>query len=85
MSKKLRIGIIGTGGIAGAHMKAYEKFEDVEIVGGADIVPGKAREFLDKWNLKDAQAFNSAEEVRKTHVLYFAGSCGYGKSFKKSK
>ena len=31
MSKKLRIGIIGTGGIAHAHMKAYKTFDDVEI------------------------------------------------------
>jgi len=36
MKRKLRIGIIGTGGIAGAHMAAYKKFNDVEIVGGAD-------------------------------------------------
>ena len=41
--KKLRVGIIGTGGIAHAHANAYKQFEDVEIVAGADIIPGKAR------------------------------------------
>ena len=45
--KKLRIGIIGTGGIAHAHANAYKQFDDVEIVAGADIIPGKARKFLD--------------------------------------
>lgn len=77
MSKKLRIGIIGTGGIAGAHMKAYEKFEDVEIVGGADIVPGKAREFLDKWGLTKAQAFESAEELIKNVEMDGVSICTY--------
>ncbi|MCW1300738.1 MAG: hypothetical protein OH363_05555, partial [Candidatus Parvarchaeota archaeon] len=51
MNKKLRIGIIGTGGIAGAHVMAYKKFNDVEIVGGADIVRGKAKAFFEKWGL----------------------------------
>lgn len=40
--EKLRIGIIGTGGISNSHVKAYQQMEDVEIVAGADIVPGKA-------------------------------------------
>ena len=46
-SKKVRIGIIGTGGIAYSHMDAYLKQPDVEIVAGSDIVPGRAREFFD--------------------------------------
>ena len=36
--KKLRIGIIGTGGIAHAHARAYQNFDDVEVVAGADII-----------------------------------------------
>ena len=63
MAKKLRIGFIGTGGIAHAHMRAYETFKDVEIVGGADIVPGKAREFLDKYGLTKAEAFDNAKDL----------------------
>ncbi len=46
--EKIRIGIIGTGGISNAHVRAYKKMEDVEIVAGADIIPGKAREALDR-------------------------------------
>ena len=63
--KKLRVGIIGTGGIANAHMRAYQQIPEVEIVGGADIVPGKAREFLDRYELTDAKDFTSAEELLK--------------------
>lgn len=63
MGKKLRIGIIGTGGIAHAHMNAYKNFPDVEVVAGADIIPGKARAFLDEFGLKDAKAFETHQEL----------------------
>lgn len=55
--KTLKIGIIGTGGIANAHMNAYKNFPDVEVIAGADIVPGKARAFLDRHDLYQAKAF----------------------------
>ena len=47
-TKKVRIGIIGCGGIAHAHMKAYLEQPDVEIVAGCDLVPGKAKAFFEK-------------------------------------
>lgn len=64
-NKKLRIGIIGCGGIAHAHMRSYRDIPEVEIVGGADIIPGKARKFLDEFELSDAKDFESAEELLK--------------------
>ncbi len=51
-SKKVRIGIIGTGWIAEAHMEAYLKQPDVEIVAGADLIPGKAKAFFEKFGLE---------------------------------
>ncbi len=62
-TRKLRVGIIGTGWIAGAHMQAYLNQPDVEIVAGADIVPGKAKAFFEKWNIKDAKCYQSHEEM----------------------
>ena len=47
-TKKMRIGIIGCGWIADAHIKSYLKQPDVEIVAGADIIPGKAAAFFEK-------------------------------------
>ncbi|MBR3996812.1 MAG: Gfo/Idh/MocA family oxidoreductase, partial [Clostridia bacterium] len=61
--KKLRVGIIGCGGIAHAHARAYKNFDDVEIVAGADIIPGKARAFLDEFGWKDAVAYETHEEL----------------------
>ena len=37
-SKKLKVGIIGTGWIADAHIQQYLDMPDVEIVAGADLV-----------------------------------------------
>jgi predicted dehydrogenase len=59
MSKKLRIGIIGTGGIAKAHISAYKKLDYVEIVGVADVIPGKASAFAQKEGLTEAASFDS--------------------------
>ena len=44
--RKLRIGIIGCGWIAGAHLDSYKKMPDVEIVAGCDLIPGKAAKFF---------------------------------------
>ena len=47
-SKKIRVGIIGTGWIADAHIASYKNQPDVEIVAGADLIPGKAAAFFKK-------------------------------------
>ncbi len=46
--RKMRVGIIGCGWIADAHIRAYLEQPDVEIVAGADLVPGKAKAFFEK-------------------------------------
>lgn len=58
MTKRIRIGIIGSGSIAGGHIQAYKQMEDVEIVGAADIVPGRAEQFLAAAGIAGAQAFD---------------------------
>ncbi|MBE6543673.1 MAG: gfo/Idh/MocA family oxidoreductase, partial [Ruminococcaceae bacterium] len=44
--KKLKVGIIGTGWIAESHIECYKQMKDVEIVAGADLIPGKAEKFF---------------------------------------
>ncbi|MCL2507749.1 MAG: Gfo/Idh/MocA family oxidoreductase [Oscillospiraceae bacterium] len=55
--RKLKIGIIGTGGIAGAHISTYLDQPDVEIVAGADLVPGRVEEFFDRFDVEDARVY----------------------------
>ncbi len=45
---KLRIAIIGTGNISNAHMNAYEKLENVEIIAGCDINEERVRAYCEK-------------------------------------
>ena len=47
-NKKLRVGIIGCGWIADSHIACYKQMPDVEIVAGADLIPGKAAAFFAK-------------------------------------
>ena len=51
-NRKMRVGIIGCGWIAEAHLDSYLRMPDVEIVAGADIVPGKAEAFFKKFGLE---------------------------------
>ncbi len=64
-SKKVKIAIIGTGWIAEAHIDSYLKMEDVEIVALADLVPGKAAKFAEKFKLKNCRIYESDEELLK--------------------
>lgn len=52
--KKVRVGIIGTGWIAEAHIQQYLKFPDVEIVAMADLIPGKAEKFCKTFGIDPA-------------------------------
>ena len=52
--KKVRVGIIGTGWIAEAHIEQYKKFPDVELVAMADLIPGKAEKFCRRHGIDPA-------------------------------
>ncbi len=54
-NRKLRVGIIGTGWIAGAHMDSYTRMADVEIVAGCDLIPGKAAAFFKGFGLENVK------------------------------
>ena len=62
-SKKIKVGIIGTGWIAESHISCYKEMEDVEIVALADLVPGKAEAFAKKYEVEGARIYNSDEEM----------------------
>ena len=48
MSSKVRIGIIGTGGMAAAHVEQYNKTGEVDIVTCYDVAAEKAKAFATK-------------------------------------
>ena len=77
--RKLRIGIIGTGGIANSHIQSYKKQPDVEIVAGADLIPGKAEKFFKDHGVK-AKAFTDYKEMVDTMNLDAVSVCTYNRT-----
>ena len=55
--RRFKVGIIGTGWIAEAHIESYLDMDDVDIVAMADLIPGKAEKFATKYN-KDGRLDN---------------------------
>lgn len=81
-SKKLRVGIIGTGGIANAHIKQYLQMPDVELVAGCDLVPGKAAEFFKKYGVEAKTEFRDYIEMLDTMNLDCVSICTYNRTHK---
>ena len=76
-SKKVKIGIIGTGWIAEAHVMSYLQMPDVEIVACADLVPGKAEAFCEKYGVKGARCYESGHAMLEAEELDGVSICTY--------
>lgn len=63
VNKKIKVGIIGTGWIASSHIVAYKEMPDVEVVALADLVPGKAQAFAEKYEITGARCYESDEAL----------------------
>lgn len=75
--RKLKVGIIGTGWIAESHLENYLKMEDVEVVAGADLVPGKAEAFFKKFGVENARCYPSHKEMLDNEELDAVSVCTY--------
>lgn len=76
-SKKVRIGIIGTGWIAGSHIKEYLKMPDVEIVSGADLIEGKAEKFFKEHGVEGAKCYRNHKELIDAGGIDAVSICTY--------
>lgn len=76
-SKKVKIGIIGTGWIAQAHIRSYKKLEDVEVVACADLIPGKAEAFCKEYGIEGARCYESGHAMLEAEELDGVSICTY--------
>lgn len=76
-SKKIKVGIIGTGWIASAHMDSFLNMPDVEVVAGADIVPERAKEFFEGYDMPEVQVFTDHNEMLDKVELDAVSVCTY--------
>ena len=76
-TKKVKVGIIGTGWIAEAHAVGYKQMEDVEIVAAADLVPGKAEKFCKDNGLEGVRCYESGHAMLEAEELDAVSICTY--------
>ena len=76
-SRKLKIGIIGTGWIAGDHMTSYLHMPDAEVVAGADLIPGKAEAFFERFGRKDVRTYPDHTSMLEAEELDAVSICTY--------
>ena len=65
VNRKLRVGIVGTGGIANSHMRAYLCQPDVELVAAAELAPGRAEAFMERYGVEGVTYYDSCEAMVK--------------------
>jgi len=78
-NRKLKIGIIGTGWIADAHIDSYKRMPDVEIVAGADLVPGKAEAFFKKHGMEGVRCYPNDQAMIDAEELDAVSVCTYNR------
>ncbi len=79
-SKKLRIGIVGTGWIAEAHIQQYLKMEDAEVVAAAELIDGKAEAFFKRYGVEGVHCYKSDKEMYEKENLDAVSICTYNKT-----
>lgn len=77
VDKKLKVGIIGTGWIAGSHIESYKNMPDVEIVAGADLIEGKAEKFFKKFGVENVRCYPDHKSMLENEQLDAVSVCTY--------
>lgn len=74
--KKLRIGIIGCGGIAnGKHMPALKKIEEVEMVAFCDIIKERADKAAEEYGVEGSNTYTDFNEMLANEKLDVVHVC----------
>ncbi|NLB37482.1 MAG: Gfo/Idh/MocA family oxidoreductase, partial [Clostridiales bacterium] len=76
MEKKLRVGIIGCGGIAnGKHMPALKTINEAEMVAFCDIIEEKAVEAAEKYGIDGSTVYTDYKELLKDKSIDVVHVC----------
>lgn len=77
VTKKLKFGIIGTGWIAESHVESLKLMKDVEIVAGADLIPGKAEKFFKYYEVPNVRCYPDHKAMLEAEELDAVCVCTY--------
>ena len=74
--RKLRIGIIGCGGIAnGKHMPALAQINEVEMVAFCDLIPERAEKAAEKYGVEGAKVYTDYKELLQDETIEVVHVC----------
>lgn len=79
-NRKLKVGIIGTGWIAASHIDSYKRMPDVDIVAGADLIPGKAEAFFKKNGYENVRCYPDHKAMIDAEELDAVSVCTYNRT-----
>ena len=66
---KVRIAVIGTGGISAVHLAGYAALDNVEIYALCDLDLPKAQRVADKYNVPYSRVYTDYHEMLKLKTL----------------
>ena len=66
----VRVGVVGCGGIARSHGRAYAANPRVELVAAHDVSPESAKRFATEWDLFRADQLTEQPEKRAKGILF---------------
>ncbi len=79
-SRRLKFGIIGTGWIAESHVESLKQMPDIDIVAGADLIPGKAEKFFKHYELPDVRCYPDHKSMLEAEELDAVCVCTYNRT-----
>lgn len=81
MPGKIKVGIIGCGGIAnGKHLPALKQLDNVELIAFCDIVEEKAQQAAKTFGAPDAKVYTDYKELLKDESIVSVHVCTPNKS-----
>ena len=81
MSEKIKVGIIGCGGIAnGKHLPSLKKLDNVEVVAFCDIIEEKAQQSAKNFGTPDAKVYTDYKDLLKDESIVSVHVCTPNKS-----
>lgn len=73
--KKLRLGIVGTGGMGSHHIRSYHDIPEIELVAACDIVPGRAEKASHGNGWENTKPYESYKEMIENEELDAVDIC----------
>lgn len=77
---KVKVAVVGTGGIANHHMGVYSKIEDIQVVAVCDIFKEKAQQFAERWGVPKKNVFTNYKKMMEMDEIQTVSVCTFNQA-----